>query len=224
MAAARPAPNRTQVRRVPEKQRHELEQLYELLDAALVAHVAVITDHQPYVLPVAFARAGDRLLLHGSAASRLMKALAAGAPTCVTVTILDGLVLARSQFESSMHYRSAMILGQCRVLDGAEQQAAFTLITEGLQPGRSRDARAGSPKEIAATLLLELPLTEWSLKISNGPPDDDPEDRVLDDQGRPIWTGVVPINHQFGDPQGSADLPPEVPVPDYIGTWPPGRT
>ncbi len=222
--SGRPAPKRTQVRRVPEKQSHDREQLDSLLDTALIAHLAVISSEQPFVIPMAYVRDQDRLLLHGSNASRLMKSLTAGAATCATITIVDGLVLARSQFESSMHYRSAMIFGQCRAVAGDEKAAAFTLITEGLLPGRSHQARPPNSKEFAATAVLELPITEWSLKVSKNPPEDDPEDIVLDSAGDPIWTGVVPIEHRFGTPQPSADLPADYPIPGYVKDWTNGRT
>jgi uncharacterized protein len=209
---------RTQVRRAPQKQEPDRAALDALLDVALVAHAAVVDGGQPYILPMGFARDGDRLLLHGSTASRLMRALADGAPTCVTVTVLDGLVLARSQFESSMHYRSALVLGRCERLTGRPQGRALGLITEHLMPGRGADARVASAKELAATSVLALPLAEWSLKVSAGPPDDDPQD--LD---RPVWAGVVPLRHTFGEPVPAPDLRAPLPVPSYVGNWPDGR-
>jgi nitroimidazol reductase NimA-like FMN-containing flavoprotein (pyridoxamine 5'-phosphate oxidase superfamily) len=210
----RPLP-RTQVRRLPGKQRHDRDALDQLLDAALVAHVAVVDDEgQPFVLPVAVARDGDRLLVHGSTASRLFRTLAAGAPTCLTVTAVDGLVLARSQFESSMHYRSAMVLGRCTVLDGDEKAAALRRLTEHLLPGRAVDAREASPKELAATTVLALPLDEWSLKVADGPPDDADED--LD---RPVGSGVVPLRRGWGTPVPAPDLRFDLPVPEYVRSW-----
>ncbi len=210
---------RTQVRRIPEKQSRDRAALEALLDAALVAHVGLLHADQPYVLPMGFARDGDRLLLHGSAASRLVRGLAAGAPTCVTVSIMDGLVLARSQFESSMHYRSAMLLGACTPIFGEPKAAALGLLTERLMPGRGVDARPASAKELAATTVLRLPITEWSLKVSESPPDDD-----KDDLDRPVWAGVVPIRHAFGEPVPAPDLAEPRPVPAYVRSWPDGRT
>jgi nitroimidazol reductase NimA-like FMN-containing flavoprotein (pyridoxamine 5'-phosphate oxidase superfamily) len=152
-----------------------------VLDAGLVAQVAVVDDDgQPYVVPVAYARDGERVLFHGSTGSRLFRSLAAGARTCLTVTLLDGLVLARSSFESSMNYRSAM------VLDGEEKERALRVISDHLLPDRWDDIRPPSRKELAATLVLALPLDEASGKISAGPPEDAEED--LD---RPVWAGVV---------------------------------
>jgi nitroimidazol reductase NimA-like FMN-containing flavoprotein (pyridoxamine 5'-phosphate oxidase superfamily) len=204
------------VRRLPDKQVHEREVLDRLLDAALVGHVAVVDDEgQPFVLPVALARDGDRLLVHGSTASRLFRLLASGAPTCLTVTAVDGLVLARSQFESSMHYRSAVVLGRCTVLDGREKAAALRALTEHLMPGRGADAREASAKELGATTVLALPLDEWSVKVSDGPPDD-----AEDDLDRPVWAGVVPLQRGWGEPVAAPDLRFDLPVPAYVGTWP----
>ncbi len=217
MSLRRPA-SRTQVRRSPNKQSRDVETLHRVLDMALVAHVAVVDDGQPYVLPVGFARDGEQLLLHGSNASRLFGLLAAGAPTCLTVTLLDGLVLARSQFESSMHYRSAMVLGTCTPITGDDKAAALARLTERMLPGRGADARPASAKELAATTVLALPLQEWSLKVSDSPPDDDP-----DDLDRPVWAGVVPLERRFGVPVPAPDLRVQRPVPAYIGAWPDGR-
>ncbi|MGE0819039.1 MAG: pyridoxamine 5'-phosphate oxidase family protein [Candidatus Nanopelagicales bacterium] len=211
-----PAPGsteRTRVRRIPEKAVPDRAVLNAVLDAGLVAHVAVVDDGQPYVVPVAYARDGDRVLFHGSTGSRLFRALADGAPTCFTVTLLDGLVLARSAFESSMHYRGAMVLGSCTVLEGEEKDDTLRMISDHLLPGRWADIREPSRKELAATVMLALPLDEASVKISDGDPDDDPQD--LD---RPIWAGVVPIREVFGEPRpderGAAH-----PVPDYVKGW-----
>jgi nitroimidazol reductase NimA-like FMN-containing flavoprotein (pyridoxamine 5'-phosphate oxidase superfamily) len=216
--ARQPVP-RTQVRRSPHKERTDRAELDRLLSAALVAHVAVVDDEgQPYVLPMALAPDGDRVLLHGSSGSRLMRGLAAGAPTCVTVTALDALVLARSQFESSMRYRSAMLLGRCTALAGEAKAAALDVLTEHLMPGRAADARPASAKELAATTVLALPLVEWSLKVSDGGPDDDPSD--LD---RAVWAGIVPLERRWGSPVPSPDLDPDREVPGYLGAWADGR-
>jgi nitroimidazol reductase NimA-like FMN-containing flavoprotein (pyridoxamine 5'-phosphate oxidase superfamily) len=203
---------------LPEKQVHDRDVLDRLLDAALVAHVAVVDGDQPYVLPVAVARDGDRLIVHGSTASRLFRALAGGAPTCLTATLVDGLVLARSQFESSMHYRSAMVLGRCTVLEGEEKARALVRLTEHLMPGRSADAREASAQELRATTVLSLPLTEWSIKVSDGPPDD-----ADSDLERPVWAGTVPLHRTWGAPAPAPDLRVAVPVPAYVGTWTSGR-
>jgi uncharacterized protein len=209
---------RTQVRRLPDKQVHDRGALDRLLDAAMVGHVAAIDDGQPFVLPVAVARDGDRVIFHGSTASRLFRALALGAPTCLTVTIVDGLVVARSQFESSMHYRSAMVLGRCEVLEDAQKAAALLTLTEHLMPGRTADARAPSSQELRATMVLTLPLVEWSVKVSDGPPDDAAED--LD---RPVWAGTLPLQRRWGSPVPAPDLRVDADVPAYVRDWSPDR-
>ncbi|NUU20385.1 MAG: pyridoxamine 5'-phosphate oxidase family protein [Streptomycetaceae bacterium] len=218
LATALPAPgstDRTRVRRLAEKAVTDREILHRVLDAGLVAHVAVADDRgRPYVLPVAYARDGDRVLIHGSTGSRLFRSLAAGAPTCLTVTLLDGLVVARSAFESSMNYRSAMVLGSCEVVDGAAKAAALDLLTDHLMPGRRAELRAHKAKELAATLVLALPLDEASVKVSAGAPDDDATD--LD---TPVWAGTVPLGETFYDPVPAPDLRFDLPVPDYVRAW-----
>ncbi|MFN8146637.1 MAG: pyridoxamine 5'-phosphate oxidase family protein [Candidatus Nanopelagicales bacterium] len=214
---ALPAPGsspRTRVRRFPEKSVAERDVLHAVLDAGLVAQVAVVDDDgQPYVVPVAYARDGERVLFHGSTGSRLFRSLAAGARTCLTVTLLDGLVLARSSFESSMNYRSTMVLGSCEVLEGEEKERALRVISDHLLPDRWDDIRPPSRKELAATLVLALPLDEASGKISAGPPEDAEED--LD---RPVWAGVVPIVESFGDPEPD-EAGAAYPTPAYLETW-----
>lgn len=206
--------SRTRVRRLADKQVRDTAARDSVLDAAFVAHIAVVDDSQPFVLPTAYARDGDRLLLHGSTGSRLFRALAAGAPTCVTVTLLDGMVLARSAFESSMRYRSVIVLGACSPLDGESKQAALRLLTDHLLPGRWDDVRPPSAKELAQTMVLSLPLIEWSLKVSDGWPDDLPED--LD---RDCWAGVVPLRESWGAPMPAPDLRAGIDVPGYVEDW-----
>ena len=218
MTSRQPA-SRTQVRRLPGKQVDDRAALDALLASALIAHAAVVDRGQPFVLPVAVAPDGDRVLSHGSTASRLFRALADGAPTCLTVTVVDGLVLARSQFESSMHYRSAVLLGRCSVLTGDDKVRALRVLTEHLMPGRAADARPPSNRELAATTVLALPLDEWSLKVSDAPPEDDPTD--LD---RPVWAGTIALQHVWGSATPAPDLVGNHPVPAYVGAWPQGRT
>src|SRR6478735_10940517 len=180
---------RTRVRRLPEKATEDVAVRDSILDGGRVAHVAVNDRNgDPFVLPVAYARDGDRVLFHGSTASRLFHRLSAGDPTCLTVTLLDGLVVARSAFESSMHYRSVMVLGECRTVPDDAKLDALRVITEHLLPGRWDEVRAPLAKELAATLVLSLPLAEWSVKVSDGPPDD-PES----DLDAPTWAGVLPL-------------------------------
>lgn len=184
--------------------------LHAVLDAGRVAHLAIADGAQPYALPVAYARDGDRVLMHGSTGSRLFRHLAAGAPACLTVTLLDGLVLARSAFESSMNYRCAMVLGGPTVLDGGEKLAALERLSEHLLPGRWAVIRPPSAKELAATLVLALPLDECSVKISEGPPDDPEEDLE-----RPVWAGVVPVVESLGRPQPDPGLRFDLPPPEW---------
>jgi uncharacterized protein len=209
-------PSRTAVRRLPDKQIHDRAALDAVLDAGTVAHVAVLDDGaRPYVVPVTYARDGDTVLFHGSTASRLFRSLAAGAQTCLTVTLLDGLVVARSVFESSMHYRSAMVLGAASPVTDRAKLAALERISEHLMPGRWADARQPNRKELAATLVLALPLDEWSVKVSDGPPDDATEDLDL-----PFWAGVVPLHEQpYGEAVPAPDLRRPVAVPDYVRAW-----
>jgi len=216
---------RTDVRRAPHKQVRDRAALDALLDAALVAHVAVVEDGgegvpaQPYVVPLGVARDGDRLLLHGSTASRALRALAAGAPTCATVTILDAVVMARSQFESSMNYRSAMVLGRCTELAGEDKERALAALSERLLPG-VEGQRTPTRKELAATSILALPLEEWSLKVSaKDGPEDEPSD--LD---REVWAGIVPLRHVWGEPVDAPDLRVDAAPPAAIATWPQGRS
>ncbi len=231
-ADSKPLPGstpRTEVRRIPEKAVRDRDVLHAILDAGLVAHVAAMNTRtrasspspgtsegraQPYVVPVAYARDGDTVLFHGSTASRLFMGLAAGAPTCLTVTLLDGLVVARSAFESSMHYRSVMVLGSSTVVQGTEKTEALRIITEHLMPGRWADIRPPHAKELAATTVLRLPLDETSVKVSAGQPED-PDDDVAGS----AWAGTLPLVEHFGKPAPADDLAPGIAVPTYVTTW-----
>ncbi|MEO8106142.1 MAG: pyridoxamine 5'-phosphate oxidase family protein [Actinomycetes bacterium] len=213
-----PAPgstDRTTVRRLAEKAVNDRATGYAILDAGFVAHVSVTDDSgQPYVVPVGYARDGDCVLFHGSTGSRLFRGLADGQLTCLTVTLLDGMVLARSTFESSMNYRGVMVLGRCTVLDGEVKDRALEVITEHLLPGRWSEARHPNKKELAATLVVSLPLAEMSVKVSAGPPEDEDDDVPL-----PIWAGVVPLRESFGEAEDAPDLVEPYPVPDYVKKW-----
>ncbi len=207
---------RTRVRRLPEKQVEDRAVLDTVLDAGRVAHVAVVDDGQPYVLAVAYARDGDRVLFHGSTGSRLFRSIAAGAATCLTVTLVDGLVLARSVFESSMRYRGAMILGRAVELEHRAKFDALERMSERLTPGRWAEARRPNRRELAATLVVALPIAEWSVKVSDGWPTD--EDGDL---GLPVWAGVLPVEERYGEPLAAPDLLPGVEPPPYLGAWSP---
>jgi uncharacterized protein len=209
------ATERTRVRRLPERAVTTTEAVHAVLDAGLVAHVAVLdADAQPYVVPVAYARDGDHVLFHGSTGSRLFRSLGAGAPTCLTVTLLDGLVLARSAFESSMNYRGVMVLGTCSQVEGEAKDRALRVISDHLLPGRWDDIRPPSRKELAATLVLSLSLAECSVKVRDGGPEDLPED--LD---RTCWAGHIPIREMLGAPIPSDAAAAAQPIPDYLKEW-----
>jgi nitroimidazol reductase NimA-like FMN-containing flavoprotein (pyridoxamine 5'-phosphate oxidase superfamily) len=195
---------RTTVRRNPKRGAYDREVVNAILDAGIVAHVGFVHEGQPYVIPMSYARDGDRLLLHGAGGSRLMRTLASGAPACVTVTLLDGIVLARSVFHHSMNYRSVVALGSARKLEGAEKAGALEALVEGLVPGRSREARGPDRAELSATMILDFPLDEVSAKARSGPPADDPADLEL-----PIWAGTIPLALCAG---------PAEPAPDARGS------
>ncbi|HZC73770.1 MAG TPA: pyridoxamine 5'-phosphate oxidase family protein [Jatrophihabitans sp.] len=207
-------PDRTQITRLSEKARTERAELDALLDATRVGHFALVAGAgRPVVIPTAIVRDGDRVLAHGSTGSRWMRMLATGVPTCLAVTLLDGLVVARSAFESSLHYRSAVLFGECSVVGEDEKLAALDVITEGLLPGRRDEIRRPTKRELAATLVLALPITEWSLKVSDGWPEDPPEDIVGD-----AWAGVVPIVRSYADALPAPDLRHGIAIPPSVHT------
>lgn len=203
---------RTRIKRVPDRAVFDLETRNQILDHSVLAHVA-ITDEtgQPFVIPMGFARDGERLLLHGSAASRLMKLLASEVPACVEVTILDGLVFARSAFESSMNYRSVIALGKAKKLEAAEKEKALEILTEKLFPGRVQEVRPTKLDELKATTIVEFPLTEISIKVRSGPHDDRPEDLDL-----PIWAGVLPLKKIALQPIAGDENAQKQPVPESV--------
>jgi uncharacterized protein len=180
---------RTRVKRIPDRGRYDRETIDAILDEGLVCHVGFEVDGQPYVIPTLYARAGDVVYLHGSSASRTLRQLSAGVPVCVTVTLLDGLVLARSVFHHSMNYRSVVLFGTATPLEGGEKESALHALVEHLAPGRWDEARQPTPTELKATSILALPIDEASAKVRSGPPKDEPEDEDL-----PVWAGVVPVH------------------------------
>ncbi|MEJ7756791.1 MAG: pyridoxamine 5'-phosphate oxidase family protein [Nocardioidaceae bacterium] len=201
----------THITRLPEKGVHDRTQLDALLDEALVAHVGLVADGHPVVIPTAIARDNDTALVHGSTGSRWMRLLAGGAPTCVTVTALEALVVARSAFESSMHYRSAVLFGRFTALSGPAKLSALDVLVEALIPGRTRELRASTDKELAATVVLAMPIEQWSLKVSDGWPEDTAEDVAGD-----AWAGVVPLLHGVGTPDAAPDLRPGIDLPPSV--------
>src|SRR4051812_47227782 len=193
----------TTVKRLPARASYERDEAYAILDEGLIAHVGIAVDGQPFVIPMAYGRDGDRLLLHGSVASRLLRTLDTGAAVCVTVTLLDGLVLARSQFHHSMNYRSVVVLGTAtRVRDAAAAEGALACIVDHIVPGRTGEARPGNDAELRKTTVLALPIEAASVKRRTGGPIDDDEDMDL-----PVWAGVVPIRLVLGEPLADNEQP-----------------
>ncbi len=208
--------DRTRIRRIPENAVTDQAVLYAILDAGTVAHVSVITDGQPFVIPVGYGRRDNAMILHGSSASRFFRTLADGQPTCATVTLLDGIVLARSTFHSSMNYRSVMVLGTARRLTGDDEIDALRAFTEHIVPGRWEEARPPKPQELRATITLALDLEECSVKVGTGFPEDDAEDYV-DEPWSHVWAGIVPIR-TIVDPAIPDEQTRELrlPVPSYL--------
>jgi nitroimidazol reductase NimA-like FMN-containing flavoprotein (pyridoxamine 5'-phosphate oxidase superfamily) len=189
--------DRTRVRRVPQRGAYERETIEAILDETLISHVGFVHDGQPIVIPTLHARRGDRLYLHGSAASRMLRTLQKGVPVCATATLVDGLVLARSAFHHSVNYRSVVVFGETReVTDPEELHDAAVAITSHVAPGREDEARMPTDAEYKQTLLLALPLDEASAKVRTGPPKDDDADMEL-----PIWAGVLPLHTRRGEPE-----------------------
>lgn len=204
---------RTRVRRLPERGRYDRGAIDAVLDAGLVAHLGFVADGQPFVIPTLHARVEDEVFVHGSAASRTLRTLAEGFPACLTVTLLDGIVLARSVFEHSTNYRSVVVLGRATpVVDRDEKLAALEAFTEKLLPGRWSEARSPTPKELKATSVLRLPLDEASAKIRDGGPEDgDTPDAELD-----VWAGHVPLVMTALEPVPDPTLRAGIPVPDAL--------
>jgi nitroimidazol reductase NimA-like FMN-containing flavoprotein (pyridoxamine 5'-phosphate oxidase superfamily) len=215
---------RTAVRRSPERGVYDTETIYAILDAGFLCHVGFVQDAQPFVVPTLYARVEERLYLHGSPRSRLLQSVEGGLPVCITVTHVDGLVLARSAFHHSINYRSVMVLGRGQIVgDPGEKEAALTALVEHIVPGRSEAVRAPSAREMKATGVLVLPLQEASAKVRTGPPKDAYADYAL-----PIWAGELPLRLEaltpVSDPRGASDLP----VPEHVqryresvhGEWP----
>lgn len=206
---------RTQVRRLPKRAHYERESVYQILDTAFVCHVGFQVDGQPYVIPTNYGRSGDTLYLHGSAASRMLKTLSAGVPVCVTVTHVDGLVLARSAFHHSVNYRSVVILGTAHLVESAaEKMEAMRIFTEHVMKGRWNDVRRPAEQELKATTVLALPLEEVSAKVRTGGPLDDEADYAL-----PVWAGVLPLVTVAKAPEPDPQRKNDPPVPDYLKNY-----
>src|SRR5882762_8110706 len=207
--------DRTQVKRLPKRGKYDSETVYKILDEAFVCHVGFVAEGQPYVIPTNFGRVGDTLYLHGSAASRMLRTLSEGIPVCVTVTLVDGLVLARSAFHHSVNYRSVVILGTARLVsDSAVKREALRLFTEHIMKGRWDEIRWPNEQEMKGTTVLALPLEEVSAKVRVGGPVDDEEDYSL-----PVWAGVLPLTMTPHAPVPDARLKEGTPVPQYITNY-----
>ncbi len=213
---APPASDRVRLRRRRERGSHDRAAIDAILDEALIAHVGIVLpDGQPLVVPTLHARAGDIVYLHGSVASRTLRALAASAPICLTVSLLDGLVLARSAMHHSANYRSAMLMGIARIVAAPEEKrAALRAIVEHIVPGRSGDVRGPTEKELLATSVLALPIDEASAKARSGGPVDDEEDYALD-----AWAGVIPLRTLPGAPEPDPRLRPGIPLPAHASAY-----
>jgi nitroimidazol reductase NimA-like FMN-containing flavoprotein (pyridoxamine 5'-phosphate oxidase superfamily) len=212
-AAAAPLPPlpvtaNTRITRMPERQRTDRAELYGILDEALVAHVAIVRDGLPLVLPMGFGRGGDAIYLHGSTGSGIFRAMASGAPASVTVTHLDGLVYARSLFDSSMNYRSAVVFGVPEVVAAADKEEAMRAVSEHLMPGRWDEVRPMTKRELAATVVLRLPLDEASVKVRAHGASEEPDDG----EDRSVWAGVVPLTVRAAAPEPSALTPAGTPT------------
>ena len=208
-----PASTWSKARRHPERGSHERDEIHAILDEGLACHVGIVVDGRPVVIPMAYGRDGDRLLLHGATGSRLVQALASGCAVCVTVTLLDGLVVARSAFDSSMNYRSVVIFGHARRIAGeAERRRALDVLTDHLIPGRTRGLRAPLARELAATEVIELVIEEASAKRRSGPPSEPARAAGEPD----VWAGVVPLRLAAGDPEPAPDLAPGTVLPESV--------
>jgi nitroimidazol reductase NimA-like FMN-containing flavoprotein (pyridoxamine 5'-phosphate oxidase superfamily) len=206
---------RTTVHRMPKRGVYDRNAVEAILDEGFFCHVGFALDGQPYVIPTIHARMGEQLYIHGSAASRMLRTVREGIPVCVTVTLLDGLVLARSAFHHSMNYRSVVILGTaCEVTDRTERLAAFEAIVEHVVPGRWQEVRWPTEQELKATLVLKLPINEASAKVRTGPPLDDEEDYQL-----PCWAGELPLRHVPQTPVPDSRLHPEAVLPAYVRNY-----
>jgi nitroimidazol reductase NimA-like FMN-containing flavoprotein (pyridoxamine 5'-phosphate oxidase superfamily) len=207
--------DRTQVKRLPKRGRYDRETVHQILDTGIVCHVGFNVDGQPYVIPTNFGRKDDTLYIHGSAASRMLRTLSGGLPVCVTVTHLDGLVLARAAFHHSVNYRSVVILGTAKLVEEpAEKTEALRIFTEQVMKGRWDDIRQPNEQELRATTVLAIGLEEVSAKVRTGGPIDDEEDYVL-----PVWAGVVPFQMVAQVPIPDANRKADCPVPDYLKNY-----
>jgi nitroimidazol reductase NimA-like FMN-containing flavoprotein (pyridoxamine 5'-phosphate oxidase superfamily) len=207
--------DRTKLRRIPKLGNFQREMIYRILDEAFICHVGFTARDQPFVIPTGYAREGDNLLIHGSAASRMLRAMAREVDVCVSVTLIDGLVLARSAFHHSMNYRSVVIIGKAKVIsDEREKSDALYAFSEHIIPNRWAEVRPPTANELKATLVLSLPITEASAKIRAGDPIDDEEDYALD-----VWAGVIPLRLTIGEPVADDRLKDGIEIPPHVSNY-----
>lgn len=207
--------DKNRINRLPQRGYYDRETIYRILDEALICHVGFVEKRQPYVIPINFARVEDTIVLHGAKASRLLKHISAGHPVCVTVTIVDGLVLARSVFHHSVNYRSVVLFGKGHpVEDDHEKMAALEAVSEHLIPGRWKEARLPNRKELNATRVVSIKIDEASAKVRVGPPIDEQEDYAL-----PVWAGVLPLQEKPLSPIRDELLLEDISLPEYIAQY-----
>jgi uncharacterized protein len=203
---------RTTPKRLPARGSHERAVIDAILDEALVCHLGFVHEGQPFVIPTLHGRVGDTVYVHGSAASRMLRTLDAGVPACLTVTLLDGLVLARSAFHHSVNYRSVVLLGTLRTVEDPERKReALRVFTDHVAPGRYAQVRPPTEQELKGTRVMEMAIEEGSAKLRGGPPGDDPEDLALE-----AWAGVIPLGLRAGEPIPSPDLRPGIAFPESL--------
>ncbi|MBC7900585.1 MAG: pyridoxamine 5'-phosphate oxidase family protein [Saprospiraceae bacterium] len=207
-----PQTKKTKIRRLPKRGVFDRDAIYKILDEAFICHVGFVIDGQPFVIPTGYARIGGDLVIHGSAASRMLRNLSGGIDVCVTVTLVDGLVLARSAFHHSMNYRSVVVLGKAVLVDDdSEKLTALEAFTEHIVPGRWTEIRWPTELELKATTVLRLPIEEASAKIRTGDPVDDEEDYAMD-----VWAGVIPLALRAGTPIGDKRQKKEIEVSKHV--------
>jgi uncharacterized protein len=207
------------LRRLPARAAYDRGAIDQILDEAMIAHLGFVHDGQPFVIPTLHARVGDTVYFHGSAASRAIRTLSSDMPACLTVTLIDGVVLARSVFHSSVNYRSVVVLGTATPVEGPDERlVALEAFVERLIPGRWGEVRPPTPQELKATRVLAMTLDEASAKVRTGPPEDDRDDLEL-----PVWAGVIPLNTTAGAPIPDAATPPDVKPSDAVTHWTPQR-
>jgi uncharacterized protein len=206
---------RTRIYRKPGRGSYDRDLVHSILDEALICHIGFVQDGQPYVIPTIHARMGETIYLHGANGNRMFRALAEGADCCLTVSLIDELVLARAAMHHSMNYRSAMVFGTAsEVSDPAEKERGLRAVIEHVAPGRSEEVRGPDASELSSTRVLSLPIEEASAKVRTGPPVDDDEDLDL-----PNWAGRLPVSLSAGEPIPAPELAGDLPVPEHVSAW-----